>query len=261
MQFDYYAASIPSSLSHCKNNIISFFPGELAAEKPVKPFTHGLRHLDRGFRLYHGGCNPLPFFVASGADAVAGAEFVRSVYPAHRVSRADVAYDFAEPGGFDRVIRLLDPIARAAGVAVTFMGDPAPGQRTGRTMYYGSPKSDVRLCIYEKGLHERSRGSQSASEHWCRVELRVRPRKERKSLTADLKAAEMWGLARWTAKAAEQLIGSAPEYVPDPSIRQSAADKAVAHMLRQYARALRAYVDQHGRETLDKGITAALDDA
>lgn len=260
MQFDYYAATLPCSLSHCKSSILSSFPGVFLDEKPVRPYSHGLLHPDRGFRVYHGGTNPLPFFVSTGSDAEAGADFVRQHYPEHRVSRADVAHDFVSPGGFDRAVRILDPIARAAGVAVTFLGDPAPGQKTGRTMYFGSPKSDVRLCVYEKGLHERGKGRKSAAGDWFRIELRVRPRKDRKALTARLSGAEMWGLSRWTMKAAQQVLDLAPVHMPDATLRKSSADKAIDHMLKQYAQALRAFIDQHGRQHFDDRIDEILAD-
>lgn len=260
MQFDYYAATLPAAVSHCHQSIINQFNGSLISEKPIKPYTHGVRHSEGGFRVYHGGVNPHPFFVASGLEAQRGAEFIRRVYPSHRVARADVAQDFCSPGGFDQVVRILDPIARAAGVSVTFIGDPAPGQTSGRSIYYGSPKSDVRIVVYEKGWQLLGNGVTGISPDWFRVELRARPRKDRKSLTAGLEAAELWGLSQWTKKAAEAVLGVAPVYRPDPScFRVSSADQAVAAMLRQYGRAIRAFADQHGREALDELISACLD--
>lgn len=260
MRFDYYAATIPAAVTHCHSEILKEFPGALLNDKPVKPYTHGVRHLEHGFRVYHGGINPHPFFVASGEESQRAAEFVRRVYPSHRVARADVAADYIEPGGFDRVVRILDPIARAAGVSVTFIGDPSPTQTAGRTYYYGSASSDVRICVYEKGLHQRSLGFQNVPADWFRVELRVRPRKERKSITAGLKADEMWGLSRWSLKAAEHVLGVSAPYEPDVSMRESTTEKAVAHMIHQYRRALQAFVAQYGRETLDQRITEALAD-
>lgn len=259
MPFDWYAATIPESVSDCMRELSEQYDDDFVPDKPVSPYKEAAKHSETGIRIMHGGCNPLPFLFATGTDAPEAAEFIRRTYPTHRVSRADVAHDFRGEGGFDAVRSILDPIARKAGASVTFIGDPSPDQTTGRTLYYGSAKSDVRICVYEKGLLERSRGSQSAPESWYRVELRVRPRKERKAITARLSASQLWGMSRWTSEAAPLVLGHSVAFHPDTTLRRSSADRAVHHMLRQYARSLRGFVDRHGREMLDDAITSALD--
>lgn len=259
MRFDYYAATLPASVSLCTDWISKTFKGVLVDEKPVKPYKHGVRHHQRGFRLYWGGENPHPFFVASGASAIEAAAALRSDFPHHRVSRADVAFDFRQDGGFDRMVAAIDPIARASRVAVCFVGDPDNRHDTGRTMYYGSPKSDVRIVVYEKGLHEASRGDKTAPRDWVRVELRVRPRKDRKALCRALSPSEMWGLAKWSVAVSSDVLGAVTPYQPDQSLRRSNADKAVSHMLRQYAASLRAFCDEHGQEELFARIREVVD--
>lgn len=260
MNFDYYAATLPATTSHCQATIIENFKGVFAAEKPVSPYKIGIRHVEAGFRLYWGGENPLPFFVSSGRSAVQGADFVRTVYPSHRVSRIDVAVDFNEVGGFDRVRSLLDPIARQRNVDLLFMGDPDPATKTGRTMYYGSPTSDVRICLYEKGLREARRGSETAAEGWTRLELRVRPRKERKSLAARSTASELWGFSKWSSEVADKVLHRIVPFTPDPSIRRSASDNAIDHMMRQYGARIAQYISQHGRPAFDALIDGVCAD-
>lgn len=247
MNFDYYAATLPAQISHCQETIKEEFSGIFAAEKPVSPYKMGVRHMETGFRLYWGGENPRPFFVSSGRSAVSGADFVRTVYPSHRVSRIDVAVDFDEVGGFDRVRALLDPIARQRNVDLLFMGDPDPASKAGRTMYYGSPTSDVRICLYEKGLREARTGSQTASEGWTRLELRVRPRKERKAIAARSTASELWGFSKWSAEVSEKVLHQIVPFTPDPSLRRSASENAINHMMRQYGARIAEYISQHGR--------------
>jgi hypothetical protein len=258
MQFDYYAASLPASISHCKSSLISLFPSSFLDEKPIRPFTQGLRHENGGFRLYWGGENPLPFFVSSGQAAVDGASFCRSAYPEHRVSRLDVAVDTIEAGGFDRITGIIEPIARAARCAVLFVGDPDPSQKRGRTVYFGSKSSDVRIVVYEKGLEQRAKGDLSASERWVRIELRVRPRKDRKALTASLTASEAWGLAGWSRRVADEVMGTVVPYLPDPSAHQATPQAAVAHMFRQYGHQLRKLRDLRGRDYIIALLDAAL---
>src|SRR5438034_5777641 len=72
-------------------------------------------------------------------------------------------------------------------------------KRGGRTFYVGSPKSAVRVTVYEKGKEYQARGILNASPHWVRVEGRFRPRKRpaRMALAAATPA-ECFGLAQWT---------------------------------------------------------------
>lgn len=259
MRFDYYSATLPCRPSHSEEMIKRQFGGHFSKENPVKPYKMALRHSETDYRLYWGGHNPLPFFVASGASSAPAAVFLRGAYPGHRVSRADVAFDFDRPNGFDDMVSSIDPIARRANVDVCFNGDPDPTKRTGRTMYYGSPKSDVRICVYEKGLHEASKGVLDASPDWVRVELRVRPRKERKSLCAKMPVSKMWGLSRWSSSVSSDVLGGISPFIPDPSLRRSQTDQAVAHMLRQYAGSLRRFVSEHGKEQLFQQINEVLD--
>lgn len=261
MRFDYYSATLAGSVSHCQAAIISRFGGFLNEDKPVNGYKFALRSSETDARLYWGGHNPLPFIVVSGDTSPDVTAFIRETYPGHRVSRVDVAEDFVEAGGFDRVSGLIDPIARRARAEVTFIGDPDPASRKGRTLYFGSAKSDVRLVLYEKGLHQRGRGEIGAPEDWCRLELRVRPRKARKALCASLSECQLWGMARWSQTVADQVLGSVTEYVPDASLRRAKADQSLAHMLRQYASVIRAYVDLHDKDALFNEINEVLEDA
>lgn len=250
MHFDYYAATIPSSVSHCHQSILNHFSGSFIPEKPQRPFTQAVRHKEGGFRVYHGGVNPHPFFVASGDVAEDGKDFVRKVYPLHRVARADVAFDFCELGGFDRMVKIIDPIARNARAAVTFLGDPSPGQTAGRTMYFGSWKSDVQVKVYEKGLEQRGKGVADAPDDWIRVELKTKPRKDRKARAATMDEDQLWGLSKWTRTALEKLDGTVVEYHPDRSMRKSTVERAIDHMCVQYGSSMRTFADEHSAELL-----------
>lgn len=258
MHFDYYAATIPSSVTHCYNSILNHFPGSFIPEKPQRPFTQAVRHKEGGFRVYHGGVNPHPFFVASGDVAPEGAEFVRKVYPAHRVARADVAHDFIEVGGFDRMVGILDPIARAAGVTVTMVGDPSADRTTGRTMYFGAWSSDVRVYVYEKDKEQEAKGLPFKPGH-VRVELRTKPRKDRKSRAATLTETGLWGLSAWTQRAVQEIDGKTVEYHPDRSMRKSTAERAVTHMIDQYGAAMRTFITEQSRDELLRRLAECWD--
>lgn len=257
MPFDYYAATLPTSVSHVQAMLLEAFPGSLEASNPVRPFTHGMQHREEGFRIYHGGVNPHPFFVASGAETPRATEFIRRVYPSHRVARADVAIDTIEEGGFDRLVGIIDPIARKAGVSVTMVGDPSETRTTGRTMYFGSWSSDVRLYVYEKDKEQEAKGLPFHPGH-VRVELRTRPRKDRKALAATMDEDQLWGLSAWTRQVLQELDGTVVLHTPDRSIRKSTATRAVEHMLQQYAGPMRAFVQEHSAEVLLARIADVL---
>lgn len=261
MQFDYYSASLPASVSHCEAMIKEAHKGSLVTEKPVSPYKSAFRCSKSDFRVYWGGHNPRPYFVSSGAGAVLGADFCRAHYPAHRVTRADVALDFDQEGIFDRMADTCLRIARDRRVAVLFIGDPDPEAKTGRTYYFGSTSSDVRVCLYEKGLKEAATRPEGVSEAWSRCEVRCRPRKERKSLVASLSPSECWGLSQWSKDIAQEVAGMGVPFRPDPSHRQNTVDASIQHMLKQYGDTISRYIAKHGRETFDQKITAIVEES
>lgn len=224
-------------------------------------------HVPTGIGLYWGGVNPSPHVKGTGQAGDAARAFLQDAYPDHAVSRADVASDVDEPGAFDRIVALVDPIARKSGVKVTFIGDPGdpekpPEARTGRSMYFGSEKSDVRLVIYEKGLEQIAKGVLGQhSPNWVRIELRVRPRKGRKATTGRLELAQMYGMAKWTMEVARHLDLASPNYSPDISMRESTAEKAFRAMTRQYRATIIAMQKQHSREWVLERIGNVMDEA
>lgn len=262
MYFDYYAATIPHPAGLCMEALSEELGAKFLKARAHRNYTNGFENPAGSFWLYHGGHNPHPFFVSTGQDASTGAEALRKLFPDHSVARADVAYDFIKPKGFDRVVERIDPIARKARVKVKFVGDPSPDQTDGRTMYYGSPDSDVIVRVYEKDKERISSGAspESVPEGWTRVEVQTRPRKARKRLVASMKEREVFGLSKWSMEVATEVLklqGAIP-YRPDRSMRESTADRAVRHMLEQYGNAMRAFVAVHGRKALDRQINDVL---
>ena len=260
-RFDYYAATVPDfSAGYLAEVLGKEFGGDFLTSKPVSPYTNGRECIAGSCRLYYGGENPWPFLVASGEDAATAAKVLRREFPKHTVARADVAYDFIEQGGFDRVVELIEPIVRKAKVRVMFYGDPDPSQKAGRTMYYGSKHSDIRIRVYEKGLEQRGKGvpDDMAPENWIRVELQSRPRKARKKFAASMTEAELFGLSKWSLKAAEAVLGVTVPFTPDTSMRETTTERAIRHMIDQYGSAIGRFVDLHGRKAFDNRISEKL---
>lgn len=210
-------------------------------------YKHAVRADRRGVRISWGGHNPRPFIEGTGQGAVYAAEYLRATYPEHRVARADVACDFCEEGGFDKIWRSIEPIARAAKAKVSMVGDPDPASRQGRTVYFGSWSSQCLIRVYEKGLKSLAEG-QEADPRWVRVEIMVRPQKASKSLAASLPPAGFFGFAKWTQQVAAEVLNSAEEFIPPNPVERSAALKRLAHMLKQYERTLREVEKEQGTD-------------
>lgn len=263
MRFDYYAATVPAQISHCIKKLSESHGDQFSEAKPVAPYKKAVQHDFTGLRLYSGGQNPFPHLVISGDRSPFAANFIRKTYPTHKVSRADVCIDFIEAGGFDRVKLILNAIAadiRPKPIVPMLFGPETDHADVGRSIYYGSPKSDVRIVIYEKGKQMRAQGH-VVSADWFRIELRVRPRKARKDAAAVLTEADLWGFSKWSLSASKAVLNVCPEYHPDQSLRQSTAEQAVRHMLKQYRRAMMRYSDEIGEAQFFRQIKEALADA
>src|SRR5665811_2181912 len=135
--------------------------------------------------VYAGGPNGAPHAVATGLASEKFAAVVRRNWPnAQRVSRVDSRIDFggaeSDSRTWDILYATVVAFARERGLATTIHGDFLGSGEAGRTLYVGSPKSEVRLRLYEKSkevrAHSRTRSGSVVSD-WVRVEVEVKPRK------------------------------------------------------------------------------------
>jgi hypothetical protein len=170
------------------------------------------------------------------------AEVLREYYPAHTVSRVDVALDFDQPGAFDRLWRAVHALAtgrEGRRVGTQTAGDWLDGL-DGRTLYAGGAKSRLRIRVYEKGHEQRAKHpDQSFSLDWARVEWAVRPDSRSKLAAATATIEE---LAAWTPFGAAVL---AEVYGLDMTARQLARTPSTDPeywMLRQYSAVVSAWL-------------------
>lgn len=259
MQFDYYSTSLKTPLTHCLDGLMASFGSQIIQSEPIPRYPEGFMHHETGIRMYSAPDRD-PYLVASGSSALKGAEFCRSFAPDHRPSRIDVAYDFDEKGGFDRIADLIVPLCRERRVSVCLFGDPDPNSGKGRTWYLGSRTSDVRVRLYEKGLKEIGEGSSDASANWVRMELQVRPRKDRRVKASIATEQELWGFAQWTREISEMVCQSSVPFVPDLSLRVPDYERAVTFMVHQYSKPMKAFVQARGQSALYRLIDRALSD-
>lgn len=178
---------------------------------------------------------------ATSRVAVPVAEYLRRVWPDHRVSRADVALDVDAPGAFERLWRHVHDQARSGAasggrkVKTSTAGDWLDGL-DGRTLYTGGTSSPLRVVVYEKGCEQLGKDPGcGASRDWTRVEWRIRPDTPAgKAWLAKASPAEATGMTPFGAAVASSLLTA--EVVPVDSIRRFASQDPGYWMVRQYRR-------------------------
>lgn len=208
-----------------------------------------------------GGNGEKPHALATSDAAVSFSELVREIWPdRHLVTRADAAEDFNEAGAYVRLRRVARRIAKAHRLAFPQYFD-ALDAKAGRTQYIGSPSSDYRCRIYEKGWEEYGKivakcrqagftehaianvkilneetGELIEPENWTRSELQVRPKNEEaRRLVATLTPEQCWGVTPWALELAQQAMALELERVLMRTHKRSKDEEAIRWMAQQYA--------------------------
>lgn len=197
---------------------------------------------------------------ATSDDAPAFASLVQEEFSGcHYPTRIDACEDFVDPDAYRLQTRAARRIARSHRLKFIEIKDRL-NPSTGRTQYIGSPKSDYRGRIYEKGwemlnklkcsslravsLEELSKsvyfdslpssGSIDAS-HWVRSEIQARPQgDEAKSLAADASPEQIWGFTDWSHELAKEIFNQDMERLYVRTHKQTDDEKALAWMVKQY---------------------------
>lgn len=154
-------------------------------------------------RLYFDGNDP--HLKTTGLRAPEGARFCRTIFPKHRVSRADVAYDWRGEGAWATLYPICRDLAMEQDIkGVTYQPLRA---KDGHTFRMGGDNSNVTANLYEKGFEQLVKRGELAEgdENWVRFEVRVRPKKQAKSDFAHYTPTQMVGAAKWSMQLAQRL--------------------------------------------------------
>lgn len=166
--------------------------------------------------------------------AAALAEFSGVTRIPHCPTRVDACCDWVEPGLFDSLSAHLIEFAQGNRLAINQQGDWTRGE--GRTLYLGSKNSPVRLVLYEKGYEQGG----DAPRDWVRLEVRVRPKRDHRSVVASWDADQCF-CAGWVPDALQVLNWD--DLRGRASVgtvwRRSDAERSRAALLRQYAAVIR----------------------
>lgn len=207
--------------------------------KGMHSFTHA-RHYgppdgEVAVTVMHGGVNPHPNVKASGDFSPALANLVRHYWPAHRVSRLDVAIDMRGDGVFDQIVEIMSSIGREFRLRGNkWLPDDLD---EGSTYYLGGEQSALRVRCYEKGKQLfKLTGDPVWRElfDWTRLELQVRPEKAFKSTAASMPPEAFWGCSTWTRDLAKSALALNPSPVEMKPARIADHERAMRYAIQQY---------------------------
>lgn len=207
-------------------------------------------------RVYTGCSRPGEVHVVVSGDACDQVvPLLRRLWPEHRVSRVDVAFDFlAEWEELD---------ARA----LAFAKDRKLSYRLvtnsdgGATRYLGAPSSEVRVRVYKKSEELRAKHPAQAHEvpdGIVRAEIQVRPASRIKAAVARMEPAEVWGLGSWAPAFAESFLDMTVTAVPTHFRQASDWSRALHWLGQQYAPSIARRIEQVGQDQAREEVLSVL---
>lgn len=219
----------------------------------------------KGYRVHHHvrgvvatilvGQNQKPHAFATSDNTMEFVDLVRSAFPSdHYVTRVDSAHDVYDSGSYDKLRKTCRGVAKEHGLKFPSITDSL-NKSAGRTQYIGSPSSDFRARLYEKGLEVLSEtnspiitadteiilegGQTVRAGDWVRLELQARPRTlEGREMASVMSPEDVWSLSGWSRKLAERAMALKLQQVSLRARKMTPDDKMLHWMCRQYGKLL-----------------------
>lgn len=242
MRFDWYQPTISENpivlVETLKASLAA--DGEIIEGRGRQNYRQSFRILDaRGERVAEvlaGGSNGDPNVTASGIVTPRFVEVVREFWPDHRVTRFDAAEDMAQEGALDTLEAVCRGLAKDLGIRGRAVVPDDPSE--GRTYYLGAPSSDTRVRLYDKTAETRGKlppeRHDEVPDHWARLEVQVRPRKEWKRYAAQATPEQAWGFAGWTHELAKRALSLQIQRITMQAGRETDDERAFRFMVMQY---------------------------
>lgn len=278
MRFDWYQTTIddkPESVIGLLSKLgHELRPADSLAKKyhfrqgwQVENYQHGVVAT-----IFAGGNGNKPHAFASSNATDAFVDLVRNEWPErHLVSRLDAAQDFIQAHAFDKLRPVTRRIAKRYRLKYPSYSDEL-NPCAGRTQYIGSPSSDYRGRLYEKGWEEvgkiiertKAKGTSESPEEfsgilntltgeivkpqdWTRLELQVRPRQEEgRRFAATATPEQAWALSPWAADLAKEAMALELERIVIRTRKVSSDEKALRWMCQHYGAMLGRLHDDLG---------------
>ncbi|MGQ5525629.1 hypothetical protein ACUHMQ_20585, partial [Chitinimonas sp. PSY-7] len=157
MRFDWYQTTIEDDPRKVVSTLAKLGDEVKPADGDAKRWRYrqGWAVLKRGHvvaKCFAGGNGDKPHALATSDDTDAFVDLVRSEWEGrHLVTRMDAAQDFFDEYAYDRLQRVTKRIAKKHRLRFASIEDELCSA-AGRTQYIGSPTSDYRGRLYEKGF-------------------------------------------------------------------------------------------------------------
>lgn len=184
--------------------------------------------------------------VITGASCDEVVPLFRTLWPEHRVSRADSAVDVV--ANFAQVDAEAVTFAERRGLTYRLITD----SNGGATRYLGAPTSEVRVRVYKKSEQLRAvhpERAASVPDGVVRFELQARPSKRASKETASqLSADELWGLSQWAQVLALDMLGINAERTYLQFRRPSSWSRSLHFLGLHYGRLVRDHAAEVGRD-------------
>lgn len=189
----------------------------------------------------HGGRVMLDVKGHRTPDAVTS---LRKVAPSHRCTRVDSRMDFDCPGVFEKLLSPMMEIVDRKKLYSKPDGDWRNHPELGRTQYAGSPKSAVRVRLYEKGKEPSQRYLCRAD--WTRLEIQIRPKDIAREIFAKASPIDAWGAAEWTRELAGKILEQKILPLKAEAVKLPSVDEAkLRWMCKQYGAPLVSLLHHH----------------
>jgi hypothetical protein len=260
-RFDFYRATVPASVEATIQALVKGLEGTVG---PLERVDMKGRHSyavvtalkdAEGFiigEVAHGGVNPHPSVEFSGSWSPVGADVLRAMPCGHRPSRVDACCDVVSSGLFDWLVSYSKELAERFAIKRRVFLDEHPDR--GSTIYLGSRTSQVFVRLYQPCLkraeEEGREGDQISQEERDTVRLEIEFKAQKgpaKHLAQSIAPAGVWSVSRWSAELATTVFAMDLIPISIADRRESNRDRALRVMGMQYAKHLRALMDDcHG---------------
>lgn len=277
MRFDWYQTTIETDPQHAIQTIAKL--GHRL--EPADNLARRYRYL-QGFQVIHdhkgvvatcfaGGNGGKPHAFASSEATDDFVQLVREQWPdRHLVTRMDAAEDFNDRTAFDRLRKEALKVAKSHRLAFPAIVDEL-NAKAGRTQYIGSPSSDYRGRLYEKGLEQLAKhrewfakhypqfdpmqaeslttptGEPIRPEDWIRIEVQCRPDGEQARRAAAAATPEQaWGFTSWSHDLAKVALNLDLERIYIRQRKVSKDDESLRWMCQQYGAMLQRFAQDLG---------------
>lgn len=283
MRFDWYQTTIEAEPREVVETIAKLGHELRPADSLARRYRYNqgwaVHHNQRGVvaHVMAGGNGDKPHAFASSDETDAFVSLVRTEWPdRHLVTRMDSAQDFNEEGAYGRLRRVSRRIAKEHRLRFPKIEDVLD-PTAGRTQYIGSPSSDYRGRLYEKGweqvqkllalfktklpgigadsivsVRNEATGEDVRPQDWVRLELQARPKDEdARRLAAVATPEQAWGFTDWSQHLAREAMALDLERFYIRTRKVSKDEEALRWMCQQYGGMLT-------RQKLDLGDWACV---